>query len=157
MATGKPPFGSSGLLASPADGSRGAGAKPYNWPFYPHALLPSRQWPQPGPCWSCTMSVLGRIQAEVEGHPSLFFMNGTRQFRVCGFPSRSVQVLQAAGATTLHTVNVLEDPEIRANLPRYSNWPTFPQLFINGELIGGWAITMELFASGGTARGIREQ
>ena len=60
--------------------------------------------------------------------------------------------LKAAGATDLHTVNVLEEPEIRANLPRYSNWPTFPQLFINGELIGGCDITVELAESGQLAR-----
>jgi len=67
-----------------------------------------------------------------------------------------VQALKAAGATTLHTVNVLEEPEIRANLPRYSNWPTFPQLFIHGELIGGCDITMELYESGELARMIAE-
>src|SRR3970282_1952563 len=128
MAMGKRPLGWSGLWASPAGGSRGTGAKPYNWSFYPHALLPSRQWPQPGPCRSFTMSVMERIGAEVEGHPIVLFMKGTKQFPMCGFSSRSVQALQAAGATTLHTVNVLEDPEIRAKLPRYSHWPTFPQV-----------------------------
>jgi monothiol glutaredoxin len=75
---------------------------------------------------------------------------------MCGFSSRAVQILQAAGATDLHTVNVLEHPEIRANLPRYSNWPTFPQLFIHGELIGGSDITSELFESGELARMISE-
>ena len=74
-----------------------------------------------------------RIRAEVTGHPIVLFMKGTPQFPMCGFSSRAVQALKAAGATQLHTVNVLEDPEIRANLPRYSDWPTFPQLFINGE------------------------
>lgn len=102
------------------------------------------------------MSVLERIQTEVESHPVVLFMKGTAQFPMCGFSSRSVQALQAAGATTLHTVNVLEDPEIRANLPRFSNWPTFPQLFIHGELIGGCDITMELFESGELARMISE-
>ncbi|MGH8086519.1 MAG: Grx4 family monothiol glutaredoxin [Lysobacter sp.] len=102
------------------------------------------------------MSVLERIQAEVESHPVVLFMKGTAQFPMCGFSSRAVQVLQGAGATELHTVNVLEDPEIRANLPRYSNWPTFPQLFIHGELIGGCDITAELFESGELARMISE-
>ena len=64
-------------------------------------------------------------------------MKGTPQYPMCGFSSRAVQALMAAGAVTLRTVNVLEEPEIRANLPRFSNLPTFPQLFINGELIGG--------------------
>ena len=98
------------------------------------------------------MPVMERIQAEVDGHPIVLFMKGTPQFPMCGFSSRAVQVLQAAGADALHTVNVLEEPEIRANLPRYSDWPTFPQLFIHGELIGGCDITVELAESGELAR-----
>lgn len=102
------------------------------------------------------MSVMDRIKAEVEGHPIVLFMKGTPQFPMCGFSSRSVQALKAAGARELYTVNVLEDPEIRANLPRYSNWPTFPQLFIHGELIGGCDITLELHESGELARMVAE-
>ena len=102
------------------------------------------------------MAVLQRIQAEVEGHPIVLFMKGTPQFPMCGFSSRTVQALQAAGATGMHTVNVLEEPEIRANLPRYSNWPTFPQMFVNGELIGGCDITLELAESGELERIIAE-
>ena len=102
------------------------------------------------------MSVQDSIKAEVEGHPIVLFMNGTPQFPMCGFSSRSVQALKAAGAASFHTVNVLEQPEIRANLPRYSDWPTFPQLFINGELIGGCDITVELLDSGELARMVAE-
>ena len=102
------------------------------------------------------MSVLERIQAEVDSHPVVLFMKGTAQFPMCGFSSRAVQALREAGATQLHTVNVLEEPEIRANLPRYSNWPTFPQLFVNGELIGGCDITVELLDSGELARIVAE-
>ena len=102
------------------------------------------------------MAVLDQIREEVEGHPIVLFMKGTPQFPMCGFSSRTVQALKAAGATALHTVNVLEEPEIRANLPRYSNWSTFPQLFIHGELIGGCDITMELYESGELARMIAE-
>jgi monothiol glutaredoxin len=102
------------------------------------------------------MQVSERIQAEIEGHPVVLFMKGTPQFPMCGFSSRTVQALKQAGATGLHTVNVLEEPEIRANLPRYSNWPTFPQLFINGELIGGCDITLELLESGELARMLKE-
>ena len=98
------------------------------------------------------MPVMERIQAEVDGHPIVLFMKGTPQFPMCGFSSRAVQALKAAGAAQLHTVNVLEEPEIRANLPRYPDWPTFPQLFINGELIGGCDITVELSESGELAR-----
>jgi monothiol glutaredoxin len=97
-------------------------------------------------------SIEDRIRAEIEGHPIVLFMKGTPQFPMCGFSSRAVQALKAAGAAQLHTINVLEEPEIRANLPRFSDWPTFPQLFINGELIGGCDITVELSESGELAR-----
>ena len=99
-------------------------------------------------------SIEDRIRAEIEGHPVVLFMKGTPQFPMCGFSSRTVGALREAGAdmATLHSVNVLEDPEVRANLPRVSNWPTFPQLFINGELIGGCDITVELSESGELAR-----
>ncbi len=102
------------------------------------------------------MSVLESIKAEVEGHPIVLFMKGTPQFPMCGFSSRSVQALRTAGAGAFHTVNVLEQPEIRASLPRYSDWPTFPQLFVNGELIGGCDITVELLDSGELARMVAE-
>ncbi len=93
------------------------------------------------------MEVIERIKRTIESHPIVLFMKGTPQFPMCGFSSRTVQVLASTGAT-FHHVNVLEDPEVRANLPRYSNWPTFPQLFINGELIGGCDITLELHEKG---------
>ena len=98
------------------------------------------------------MSVMQKIQDEVGAQPIVLFMKGTPQFPMCGFSARTVQALQEAGVQDLRTVNVLEDPEIRANLPRYSDWPTFPQLFINGELIGGCDITVELSESGELAR-----
>jgi len=102
-----------------------------------------------------TNPVMDRIKAEVEAHPIVLFMKGTAQFPMCGFSSKAVQALKSAGAQ-LHTINVLEDPEIRANLPRYSDWPTFPQLFINGELIGGSDITAELYESGELALMVAE-
>jgi len=97
-----------------------------------------------------------RIKSTVEGHPIVLFMKGTPQFPMCGFSSKASQALKQAGATNYFTVNVLEDPEIRANLPRYSDWPTFPQLFVNGELIGGCDITMELLESGELAKLVAE-
>ena len=99
--------------------------------------------------------VVDRIKGIVEGHPIVLFMKGTPQFPMCGFSSRTSQALKSAGAQ-YHSVNVLEDPEVRANLPRFSDWPTFPQLFINGELIGGCDITVELFESGELARMVAE-
>ncbi|KAF1718418.1 monothiol glutaredoxin, Grx4 family [Pseudoxanthomonas yeongjuensis] len=112
------------------------------------------------------MLVMERIQAEVDTHPVVLFMKGTPQFPMCGFSSRAVQALMSAragtagaepaGAEHVHTINVLQEPEIRANLPRFSNWPTFPQLFIHGELIGGCDITLELFESGELQRIVSE-
>ena len=99
--------------------------------------------------------VADRIRSVVDSHPIVLFMKGTPQFPMCGFSSRASQALKSAGAT-FHSVNVLEDPEVRANLPRYSDWPTFPQLFIGGELIGGCDITVELYESGELARMVVE-
>jgi monothiol glutaredoxin len=93
------------------------------------------------------MDVMERIQSTITANPIVLYMKGTPQFPMCGFSSRTVQALQASGAN-FHHVNVLEDPEVRAHLPRHSNWPTFPQLFINGELIGGCDIALELFEKG---------
>ena len=124
--------------------------------FYPHPRRRPAKPAAPDIPGSRAMQVSERIQAEIEGHPVVLFMKGTPQFPMCGFSSRTVQALKQAGASGLHTVNVLEEPEIRANLPRYSNWPTFPQLFINGELIGGCDITLELLESGELARMLAE-
>ncbi|MCL7714202.1 Grx4 family monothiol glutaredoxin [Stenotrophomonas mori] len=102
------------------------------------------------------MAVMEQIQAEVEQHPLILFMKGTPQHPMCGFSSRAVQALLVAGAVNLRTVNVLELPEVRANLPRYSNWPTFPQFFMHGELIGGCDILLELLESGELKRIVAE-
>ena len=100
-------------------------------------------------------AVIDRIRAEVEGHPVVLFMKGTPQFPMCGFSSRASEALKKAGAQ-IHSINVLQDPEVRADLPRFSDWPTFPQLFINGEFIGGCDITVDLFESGELARMVAE-
>ncbi|MBX3725049.1 MAG: Grx4 family monothiol glutaredoxin [Xanthomonadales bacterium] len=101
------------------------------------------------------MDVMDRIKQTVESQPIVLFMKGTPQFPMCGFSSRVVQALKAVGAE-FGSVNVLEDPEVRASLPRYSDWPTFPQLFINGELIGGCDITIELYEKGELAQMVAE-
>lgn len=101
------------------------------------------------------MDVLDRIRKTVSDNPVVLYMKGTPQFPMCGFSSRAAQALKTVGAQ-FASVNVLEDPEIRANLPRYSNWPTFPQLFINGELIGGCDILVELQESGELAQMVKE-
>lgn len=101
------------------------------------------------------MDIIDRIRTTVESSPIVLFMKGTPQFPMCGFSSRTAKVLKTIGAPFV-SVNVLEDAEVRANLPRYSNWPTFPQLFINGELIGGCDITLELYESGELERIIKD-
>ena len=93
------------------------------------------------------MSVLERIKAEVEGHPIVLFMKGTPQFPQCGFSMRTAQALAACG-TPFHSVDVLAEPEFRQHLPKFSNWPTFPQVFIDGELVGGCDIVLDLYQSG---------
>lgn len=102
------------------------------------------------------MALIEQIQAMVEQHPMILFMKGTPQLPMCGYSSQAVQALQAAGAGELKTINVLADPELRANLPRFSNWPTFPQLFVHGELIGGSEIIIELLEAGELQRIVAE-
>lgn len=93
------------------------------------------------------MDVMQKIKEQVEGNPVILYMKGTPSMPQCGFSARAARALQACKAEFAH-VNVLADPDVFQNLPRYANWPTFPQLYINGELIGGCDITLELFESG---------
>ncbi|KAA3627733.1 MAG: Grx4 family monothiol glutaredoxin [Proteobacteria bacterium] len=101
------------------------------------------------------MDVLDRIRQQVEGNPVVLYMKGTPQFPMCGYSSRASQALAACGEDFFY-VNVLEDPEIFENLPRYADWPTFPQLYINGELMGGCDITLELHQKGDLQKLVKE-
>ena len=83
------------------------------------------------------MAPLDRIREQVTNNKIVLYMKGTPQFPQCGFSSRAAQVLQACGVKDFLAVNVLADPEIFENLKYYANWPTFPQLYVKGELIGG--------------------
>jgi monothiol glutaredoxin len=78
----------------------------------------------------------------------VLFMKGTAQFPMCGFSGRAMQILKACGVDDLKTVNVLEDEEIRQGIKDYANWPTIPQLYVNGEFVGGSDIMMEMYQSG---------
>ena len=89
-----------------------------------------------------------RIDNLVKSDRVVLFMKGTAQFPQCGFSGRAIQVLKASGVTTLKTVNVLEDEEIRQGIKEYANWPTIPQLYIDGEFVGGSDIMMEMYQSG---------
>ena len=88
------------------------------------------------------------IQKTVTDHPVVLFMKGTAQFPQCGFSGRAVQILKACGVSQITTVNVLEDPAIRQGIKDYSSWPTIPQLYINGEFVGGSDIMMEMYQAG---------
>ncbi len=89
-----------------------------------------------------------RIDGLVKGHRVMLFMKGTAQFPMCGFSGRAIQILKASGATDLTTFNVLEDEAVRQGIKEYANWPTIPQLYINGEFVGGSDIMMEMYESG---------
>lgn len=88
------------------------------------------------------------IKETVTQNPVVLFMKGTAQFPQCGFSSRAVQLLKAAGANDIVTVNVLENPDVRQGIKDYSNWPTIPQLYVKGEFVGGSDIMSEMFESG---------
>ena len=89
-----------------------------------------------------------RIDGIVKGNRVVLFMKGTAQFPQCGFSGRAVQVLKACGVAELTTVNVLEDDDIRQGIKDYAQWPTIPQLYVNGEFVGGSDIMMEMYQAG---------
>ena len=91
-----------------------------------------------------------RIDQLVKSSEVLLFMKGNANFPQCGFSGRAIQILKACGvdAKAVTTVNVLEDPAIRAGIKDYSNWPTIPQLYVKGEFIGGSDIMMQMYENG---------
>jgi len=93
------------------------------------------------------VSTLNTIKEQIESNGVLLYMKGTPRMPQCGFSAQSVQALMACGERFAF-VNILENPEIRAELPKYANWPTFPQLWIGGELVGGCDIIVEMASNG---------
>ncbi|MCS3903513.1 monothiol glutaredoxin [Methylohalomonas lacus] len=93
------------------------------------------------------MDVMEQIKQSIESSPIVLFMKGTPDMPQCGFSMRTAEALKACNVEFAY-VDVLAQPEVRSNLPQYSHWPTFPQLFINGELVGGCDIVLELFQKG---------
>ena len=93
------------------------------------------------------MTVLEELEKQVNDNPVLLYMKGSPDAPQCGFSSKTSQILIECGKP-FSFVDILTNPEIRANLPQFSNWPTFPQLFVNGELIGGCDIITELHEAG---------
>jgi monothiol glutaredoxin len=93
------------------------------------------------------VDITERIKSQLSASPVVLFMKGTPDFPQCGFSAAAVRALSAAGAQFAH-VNIFADPELREALKQYSNWPTYPQLYVNGELIGGSDIILEMYKSG---------
>lgn len=93
------------------------------------------------------MDVIEKIKHTVEQNPVVIFMKGTPDMPQCGFSMRTAEAIKACNVDFVY-VDVLAEPEVRSNLPAYSNWPTFPQVFINGELVGGCDITLDLYQKG---------
>ena len=94
------------------------------------------------------MSVLDEIKNQVTGHKVVLYMKGSPDFPQCGFSANAVNILRSCGVNEPFTVNVLENPEIRQGIKQYANWPTIPQLYVNGEFVGGSDIVTEMFQSG---------
>ena len=91
--------------------------------------------------------VVNRIKTHISTSPAVLFMKGTPDFPQCGFSAQTVAALRASGAD-FHSVNIFEDPELREALKKFSNWPTYPQLYVNGELVGGCDIVLDMHRSG---------
>ncbi len=94
------------------------------------------------------MDIKQRIKEQVTGAPVVLYMKGTPQMPQCGFSALAVQVLNACGVHDFASVNVLADADIRQGIKEYANWPTIPQLYINGEFVGGSDIMREMYQSG---------
>src|SRR5688572_6415506 len=88
------------------------------------------------------------IKKQVSEHPVVLYMKGSPDFPQCGFSANAVRILEACGVKDLFTVDVLQEPEIRQGIKQYSNWLTIPQLYVNGEFVGGSDIMTELFDRG---------
>ena len=94
------------------------------------------------------MDIKQKIHDTVTGNPVVLYMKGSPDFPQCGFSANAVNILRECGVSQLFTVNVLENPEIRQGIKEYASWPTIPQLYINGEFVGGSDIMTEMYQSG---------
>lgn len=93
------------------------------------------------------METLDKIKQQISENPILLYMKGSPKLPSCGFSSQAAQVMISCGEPFAY-VDILQNPDIRAELPKYADWPTFPQLWIEGELIGGCDIVVEMFQQG---------
>jgi monothiol glutaredoxin len=94
------------------------------------------------------MNIQDVIKKQVSGNKVVLYMKGTPDFPQCGFSANAIGILRACGVNDPYTVNVLENPDIRQGIKEYANWPTIPQLYVNGEFVGGSDIMTEMFKSG---------
>jgi monothiol glutaredoxin len=94
------------------------------------------------------MSVKEKIHEQVTGNRVVLYMKGTPTFPMCGFSATATEILKRCGVDDFLAVNVLEDPEIRQGIKDYANWPTIPQLYVDGEFVGGADILREMYQSG---------
>ena len=94
------------------------------------------------------MSIQDTIQEQVTTHPVVLYMKGTPQFPQCGFSATVAEILKRCSVDQYHSVNVLADDEIRQGIKEFANWPTIPQLYVNGEFVGGCDIVREMYGSG---------
>ena len=94
------------------------------------------------------MDARDKIQQQVKGHRVVLYMKGTPQMPMCGFSATATEILKRCGVADYLAVNVLEDPDIRQGVKEYANWPTIPQLYVNGEFVGGADILREMYQSG---------
>jgi monothiol glutaredoxin len=121
--------------------------------------LPARVYSAPfrsaRPAPEALVDTLERIKKQVTDNPVIVYMKGTPDFPQCGFSARTVQALKACGVEFAF-VNIFEDQEVYKALPKFANWPTFPQLYVKGELVGGCDITLDLFQSGQLQKMLKE-
>ncbi|MEP7068638.1 MAG: Grx4 family monothiol glutaredoxin [Usitatibacter sp.] len=94
------------------------------------------------------MSVQDKIREQVTSNKVVLYMKGSPQLPQCGFSATATQLLKMAGAENLYTVDVLQNPDIREGIKQYANWPTIPQLYVNGEFVGGSDILREMYQNG---------
>jgi monothiol glutaredoxin len=94
------------------------------------------------------MSVQDKIRDQVTGHPVVLYMKGSPQMPMCGFSATATQILKMCGVDKPYTVDVLQDQDVREGIKSYANWPTIPQLYVNGEFVGGCDIMREMYQSG---------
>jgi len=94
------------------------------------------------------MDAKERIKQQVSGNPIVLYMKGTPDAPMCGFSAAAVQILEACGIENVATVDVLADQDIRQGIKDFSSWPTIPQLYVNGQFVGGADIMREMYQSG---------